>query len=177
MNNTTREFKRSLAVFTWARITFRKTFRITIQNVELRAVTCIVNAFPITIRICALRGMGAKPGGGGDRGTRPISAMFFFSYRTVRAIHKGLNNPKQPRHISESRIAQWARSRVRDSTRCIVWFWSSPVSYFILFYFILFHYHYFCLTEVEIYSVLRQSCARDKKFVGKNIAPRGPAGA
>ena len=51
----------SVAVFTWARITFRKMFRIVIQNVigiviELRAFTCIANAFPITIRICALRG-------------------------------------------------------------------------------------------------------------------------
>ena len=49
-----------MAVFTWVRITFRKTFRIAIQNVigwwfELRVFACIVNAFPITIRICALR--------------------------------------------------------------------------------------------------------------------------
>ena len=49
----------SVAVFTWERIMFRKAFR----NVmwlgswfELRAFTCIANAFPITIRICALRG-------------------------------------------------------------------------------------------------------------------------
>ena len=47
-----------MAVFTWARITFRKTFRIAIQNVIGIVIwtTCIVNAFPITIRICALRG-------------------------------------------------------------------------------------------------------------------------
>ena len=52
-----------MAVFTWERITFRKTFRIAIQNVigiviwtTCVHMTCIANAFPITIRICALRG-------------------------------------------------------------------------------------------------------------------------
>ena len=44
----------TLAVFTWARITFRKTWLG--SWFELRAFTCIVNAFPITISICALRG-------------------------------------------------------------------------------------------------------------------------
>ena len=51
----------TLAVFTWARITFRKTFRIAIQNVIGTVIwtTCInmhCKRLPITIRICALRG-------------------------------------------------------------------------------------------------------------------------
>ena len=48
------------AVFTWARITFRKTFRIAIQNVIgiMIWTTCVhmhCKCLPITIRICALR--------------------------------------------------------------------------------------------------------------------------
>ena len=41
-------------MFTWARITFRKTWLG--SWFERRAFTCIANAFPITIRICELGG-------------------------------------------------------------------------------------------------------------------------
>ena len=61
-------------VFTWTRITFRKTFRNVIQNVIGIVIwtTCVyitwaTNAFPITIRNCALR-------------------VIFCSYYAVRAL-------------------------------------------------------------------------------------------
>ena len=51
----------TMAVFTRGRITFRKTFGSRSKTwlgsrFELRVFTCLANAFPITIRICALRG-------------------------------------------------------------------------------------------------------------------------
>ena len=84
----------------------------------------------------------------------------YFSPPTGQSVRytKDYNNPKQPRHFSESRIAQWARSRVRDSTRCIARVRSSPVS---LFYFILFtfFFFFFFLSEVEVYSLNKfKSC-------------------
>ena len=80
-------------------------------------------------------------------------AMYIFSYRTVRAMHKRLQQSK-----TTAACQQIARVR------------SSPVTLFYLMRFdlILFHYIYI------IYSVnIVKFCARDKEFRREKISPPG----
>ena len=78
---------------------------------------------------------------------------------------KDYKNPKQPRHVSESRIAhsRYNRSRVRDSNTLHS---AGSILISIFYFMMIFNF----MSEVEVYSVNKvKSCARDTKVRRKKI--------
>ena len=106
----------TMAVFTWARITFWKTFRIAIQNVIGIVIWTI--CFPIMIRICALRVQSACA----DWPMRLCMAsarifkMHTHESRSERALHS---------HVLESGFLGGSRSKTPLFSRFKSLIWNS----------------------------------------------------
>ena len=107
----------TVAVFTWTRITFRKTFRIAIQNVIGIVIwtTCVhmhCNAFPIMIRICPLRGNFA-PTAQSARADWPMRLCMALACIFIMHTHESRSERALRSHVLKSGFLGGSRSKTQ----------------------------------------------------------------